>query len=117
MKVFLDDASSGLNAVLRSLPWQPQDVMLLTSAAYAVLPNTGKWLQKRYGIQILQAEVYHGCKHEAWQWIVWIGLAEDVYIYINHPSATVRERCIVSYYRKSFLAMRYYAMLLQDEMW
>ena len=62
-EVFLDDASSGLNAVLRSLPWQPQDVMLLTSAAYAVLPNTGKWLQKRYGIQILQAEVYHGCKH------------------------------------------------------
>lgn len=40
-----------------------------------------------------------------------------IYIYINLPSATVRERCIVSYYRKSFLAMRYYAMLLQDEMW
>lgn len=58
-KVFLDDASSGLNAVLRSLPWQPKDVMLLTSAAYAVLPNTGKWLQKRYDIQIVQAEVYY----------------------------------------------------------
>lgn len=60
--VFLDDASSGLNAVLRSLPWQPQDVMLLTSAAYAVLPNTGKWLQKRYGIQIVQAEVHFPAK-------------------------------------------------------
>eukprot|EP00434_Breviolum_minutum_P000237 symbB.v1.2.000197.t1/scaffold21.1/size436794/16 len=56
--VFLDDASSGLNAVLRSLPWEPKDVMLLTSAAYAVLPNTGKWLQKRYDIQIVQAEVH-----------------------------------------------------------
>lgn len=79
-EVFLDDASSGLNAVLRSLPWQPQDVMLLTSAAYAVLPNTGKWLQKRYGIQIVQAEVYHGCKMmQAWIWIVWIRLAEHVH--------------------------------------
>ncbi|CAE7241620.1 egt2 [Symbiodinium natans] len=57
-QVFLDDASSGLNAVLRSLPWQPQDVLLLTSAAYAVLPNTGKWLQKRYDIHIMQAQVH-----------------------------------------------------------
>ncbi|CAK9053027.1 unnamed protein product [Durusdinium trenchii] len=55
--VFLDDASSGLNAVLRSLPWQPRDVLLLTTAAYAVLPNTGAWLKRRYNIQIVQVEV------------------------------------------------------------
>ncbi|CAE7238957.1 egt-2 [Symbiodinium sp. CCMP2456] len=56
--VFLDDASSGLNAVLRSLRWQPNDILLLTTAAYAVLPNTAQWLQRRYGIRTLHVEVH-----------------------------------------------------------
>lgn len=56
--VFLDDASSGLNAVLRSLRWQPDDILLLTTAAYAVLPNTAQWLQQRYGIRTLHVEVH-----------------------------------------------------------
>ncbi|CAJ1398001.1 unnamed protein product [Effrenium voratum] len=55
--VFLDDASAGLNAVLRSLPWQPGDLLLLTTAAYAVLPNTGRWLQQRYGIRTVRVNV------------------------------------------------------------
>ena len=109
-EVFLDDASSGLNAVLRSLPWQPQDVMLLTSAAYAVLPNTGKWLQKRYGIQIVQAEVYHGCKMmQAWIWIVWIRLAEHVHSSFSDCAWAMHWELLPQVFSC-------HAMLLQDEM-
>jgi len=59
--VFLDDASAGLNAVLRSTPWQRGDVLLLTSAAYALLPNVARWLEERYGIQTMVAEVAFPC--------------------------------------------------------
>ena len=35
-----------------------KDILLLTTAAYAVLPNTAQWLQQRYGIRTLQVEVF-----------------------------------------------------------
>ena len=35
-----------------------KDILLLTTAAYAVLPNTAQWLQQRYGIRTLHVEVF-----------------------------------------------------------
>ncbi|CAE7266969.1 CpNIFS3, partial [Symbiodinium necroappetens] len=35
-----------------------KDILLLTTAAYAVLPNTAQWLQQRYGIRTLHVEVH-----------------------------------------------------------
>lgn len=51
--VFLDNASGGMNAVLRSLAWRPGDILLMTNAAYAVFPNTASFLQKQYGIRVV----------------------------------------------------------------
>jgi len=55
--VFLDNASAGLTAVLRSMDWKRGDVLLLTDAAYAVIPNTADWLERRYGIRTLRARI------------------------------------------------------------
>lgn len=50
--VFLDNASGGMNAVLRSLAWQQGDILLMTNAAYAVFPNTAHFLKRQYGIRV-----------------------------------------------------------------
>lgn len=50
---FLDNASSGLNAVLRSVAWTRGDILLFTEAAYMALKNVASWLEKRYGVRCI----------------------------------------------------------------
>jgi len=55
--VYLDNASAGMNAVLRSILWQKGDIVLLIGSLYAVFPNTVAWLAARYGIRAVGVEI------------------------------------------------------------
>ena len=44
-------ATAGVNAVLRSLTWQPGDEILLTDHGYAACNNVVSHLQQRYGVR------------------------------------------------------------------
>lgn len=54
---FVENASNGLNAVLRSMLWQTGDVLLLTDAAYAVMPNTARFLTRQYGVRVVTVPI------------------------------------------------------------
>lgn len=47
---FSGNATAGINAVLRSLSWQPGDEILLTDHGYAACANVVSYLQQRYGV-------------------------------------------------------------------
>lgn len=55
--VFLDNASGGMNAVLRSLSWLHGDIILMVGSVYAVFPNTASWLQKQFGIRVIRVPI------------------------------------------------------------
>lgn len=55
--VFLDNASAGMNAVLRSLNWQTGDIVFLIGSLYAVFPYTAAWLEKQYGIRVIKVPI------------------------------------------------------------
>lgn len=55
--VFVDNATSGCNAVLRSLDFAPGDEVLILSHAYGAVRNTIRYLANRHGVKIVEAKV------------------------------------------------------------
>lgn len=47
---FVQNATDGINSLLKSLKWQTGDVILLPNIAYACVRKTVVVLQERYGI-------------------------------------------------------------------
>ena len=54
---FVDNATSGCNAVLRSLDFAPGDEILILSHAYGAVRNTLRYLADRHGLTIVEAKV------------------------------------------------------------
>jgi len=55
--VFVDNATSGCNAVLRSLDFAPGDEVLVLSHAYGAIRNTVRYLAQRHGLKIVEATI------------------------------------------------------------
>lgn len=55
--VFVDNATTGLNAVLRGLDFEPGDEILLTSLAYPAIRKAAHYAAARTGARVVEAEV------------------------------------------------------------
>jgi isopenicillin-N epimerase len=55
--VFVENATSGLNAVLRSLAFAPGDEILVTSLAYPAIRNAARFAAERAGATLVEAPV------------------------------------------------------------
>ena len=51
--VYLDNASSGMNAVLRSLQWKAGDILFIIGSVYAVFTNVAAWLSAHLGVHVV----------------------------------------------------------------
>ncbi len=54
---FVENATAGANAVLRSLRWQAGDRIVIANHAYPALKNTARWVAERYGLTVIEAEI------------------------------------------------------------
>ncbi len=54
---FVQNATTGVNAVLRSFPWQPGDAILLADQTYNAVKQTAIWVSKRYGVELQWAKL------------------------------------------------------------
>jgi isopenicillin-N epimerase len=50
---FLTNATAGVNAVLRSLSWSPEDEILVTDHGYNACLNVVSYLSRRYGVKVV----------------------------------------------------------------
>jgi isopenicillin-N epimerase len=55
--VFIDNATSGCNAVLRSLDFQPDDEILLTNLSYGAIVKAARYAAGRAGAKVVIADV------------------------------------------------------------
>ncbi len=55
--VFVPNATTGVNAVLRSLPWQPGDEILLADMSYNAVKQTVHYLRDHFGVVPVEAVV------------------------------------------------------------
>jgi isopenicillin-N epimerase len=55
--VFVDNATTGCNAVLRSLAFQPDDEVLVLSHAYGAVHNAVRYVTEHAGARIVEAKV------------------------------------------------------------
>ena len=55
--VFVENATTGLNAVLRALDFAPGDEILMTSLAYPAIRKAAQYLASRTGAVLVEAEV------------------------------------------------------------
>jgi isopenicillin-N epimerase len=55
--VFVENATTGLNAVLRALDFEPGDEILITSLAYPAIRKAALYAASRSGARIVEAEV------------------------------------------------------------
>ena len=51
--VFVDNATTGMNAVLRSMPFQPGDEILITDFAYGAITNTAHYVARERGAKVV----------------------------------------------------------------
>ncbi len=54
---FVPNATTGVNAVLRSFPWQPGDALLLADQTYNAVKQTALWISRRYGVDLQWAKL------------------------------------------------------------
>ncbi len=62
--VFVTNATMGVNAVLRSLPFGPDDELLVTSHTYNACRMTVNYVAVRTGVRVVVAELPFPCRHE-----------------------------------------------------
>ncbi|MEP6549000.1 MAG: aminotransferase class V-fold PLP-dependent enzyme [Gammaproteobacteria bacterium] len=62
--VFVSNATAGVNAVLRSLTFQPADELLLTNHTYAACRKTVDFVTARTGARVVVANLPFPCRHE-----------------------------------------------------
>jgi isopenicillin-N epimerase len=55
--VFVENATSGLNAVLRALDFEPGDEILITSLSYPAIRNAAHYAASRSGARVIEAEI------------------------------------------------------------
>ncbi len=55
--VFVDNATTGLNAVLRALDFEPGDEILMTNLAYPAIRKAAQYVASRTGARLVEAEV------------------------------------------------------------
>lgn len=54
---FVQNATTGVNAVLRSFPWKPGDALLLADQTYNAVKQTALWVSRRYGVELQWAKL------------------------------------------------------------
>lgn len=54
---FVENTTSGINAILRSFPWKPGDEIVLANHAYPAVRNTVNFLARQLGLQVRIAQV------------------------------------------------------------
>jgi len=62
--VFVPNATTGVNAILRSLSFTPGDELLLTNHTYAACRNTADFVCQRSGARVVVAQLPFPCPHE-----------------------------------------------------
>ncbi|MGA8709188.1 MAG: aminotransferase class V-fold PLP-dependent enzyme [Steroidobacteraceae bacterium] len=62
--VFVTNATMGVNAVLRSLPFGPDDELLVTSHTYNACRMTVNYVAARSGVRIVVADLPFPCRHD-----------------------------------------------------
>jgi isopenicillin-N epimerase len=55
--VFVENATTGLNAVLRSLDFEPGDAILITSLSYPAIRKAAYYAASRCGARVIEAEI------------------------------------------------------------
>ncbi len=60
--VFVSNATAGVNAVLRSIPLQPGDELLLTDHGYAACRKTAEFVAGRAGARVVTAHLPFPCR-------------------------------------------------------
>jgi selenocysteine lyase/cysteine desulfurase len=55
--VLVENASSGINAVLRSFPWKPGDKILYLNCAYGMVQNVLQYLVKTHAVELVVVEM------------------------------------------------------------
>ena len=55
--VFIDNATTGLNAVLRSLDFEPGDEILITSLSYPAIRKAAQYTASRSGARVVEVEI------------------------------------------------------------
>ena len=55
--VLVENASSGINAVMRSFPWRAGDKVLYLNCAYGMVQNVLKYLGKTHGVELVVVEM------------------------------------------------------------
>ena len=53
----VENATSGANAVLRSIRWKLGDKVIIANHAYPAVKNTLRYLAERYGLNVVEAQV------------------------------------------------------------
>lgn len=54
---FVENATSGVNAVLRSMRWNAGDRIVLGNHAYPAVKNTVRFLAERHGLTVVEAQI------------------------------------------------------------
>src|SRR5450830_267801 len=54
---FVENATAGINAVLRSYPWKVGDELLMANHAYPAVKNTAYFVARQFGIRVCEFEV------------------------------------------------------------
>lgn len=55
--VFVSNATAGVNTVLRSLSWKPNDELLTTDHAYNACRNALEYMSERFGARVVTAKI------------------------------------------------------------
>ena len=61
---FVPNATAGVNAVLRSLAFEPEDELLLTNHTYGACRKAAEFVAKQTGVRVVVADLPFPCRHE-----------------------------------------------------